>query len=121
MRQYEFKEKDDKQPVQKYALPQLAFTPEVRIKLFLNTDKSSPKILADKYLKKENTTFGFEGALCSACESVEISPSMGCFLTNKWMIGSGLTAFYQKDNRFYVGISPEMRFIYQLLKICNFY
>ena len=113
---HEFKEKDDKQPVQKRVFPKLAFTPKFRIKLFLNTDKSSPKLLADKYLKKGNTTFGFEGTLCADCQSVSVSPSMGYFLTDKWLIGSSLTAFYQKDNRFYVGIAPEIRFYQPITK-----
>jgi outer membrane protein len=113
---YEFKEKDDKQPVQKDAFRKLAFTPAFRIKLFLNTDKSSPKLLADKYLKKSNVTFGFEGALRSDYQSVSLTPSIGYFLTNKWLIGSSLDVFYQKDNRFYVGIAPEMRFYQPITK-----
>ncbi len=113
---YESRDEGNQQPRQKNLFPKLAFTPEFRIKLFLNTDKSSPKVLADKYLKKGNTTYGFEGALRSDYESVTISPSVGYFLTNKWLIGSSLTVFYQKDNRFYVGIAPEMRFYQPITK-----
>ena len=113
---YESRDRGNQQPRVKRIFPELAFTPEFRIKLFLNTDKSSPKILADKYLKKGNTTFGFEGALRSDYQSITISPSMGYFLTNKWLIGSSLTLFYQKGNRFYGGISPEIRFYQPITK-----
>jgi hypothetical protein len=116
--QFYYETKDDvtQQPYRKRVFPKLSFTPEFKIKLFLNTDKSSPKLLADKYLKKGNVTFGFEGALRSDYQSVSLTPSMGYFLTNKWLIGSSLTVFYQKDNRFYVGIAPEMRFYQPITK-----
>ena len=113
---YESGDRGNQQPRVKRIFPELAFTPEFRVKLFLNTDKSSPKILADKYLKKGNTTFGFEGSLNSFYKSVNFTPSIGYFLTDKWLIGSSLSVFYQKNNRFSVGIAPEMRFYQPITK-----
>jgi hypothetical protein len=91
-------------------LPKPVFNPEIKMKLFLNADKTNNKVLAEKYLKKGNTTYGLTGKLDFSDLYFNVSPSAGYFLTNKLLIGSFLDISFYNNFNFSVGISPEMRF-----------
>ncbi|MEY4937504.1 MAG: hypothetical protein RIS64_3863 [Bacteroidota bacterium] len=91
--------------------PKLAFSPQFGIKLFLNTEKQEGKILADKYLKKGNITFGLTGSLNISEESRygNAIPYIGYFLTDKWMISSSLQVS-AGTNYAYASLIPELRY-----------
>jgi outer membrane protein len=109
--------KGDPIPIQKRAFPKVVIQPEFSMKLFINTEKKDNKVLADKYLKKGNTTYGFTGNLDFAnLEFISLKPSVGYFLTDKLLIGSKLDLFYQKKYLIYAGLSPEIRFYQPLNK-----
>jgi hypothetical protein len=111
------KAKGEPTPIQEDAFPKVIIQPQFSMKLFLNTDKKDNKVLADKYLKKGNTTYGFTGNLDFAnLEFISLKPSVGYFLTDKLLIGSKLDLFYQKEYLIYTGLSPELRFYQPLNK-----
>jgi hypothetical protein len=113
---YRLKYRNNSQNSYAYVLPKPIFNPEIKMKLFLNSDKTNTKILAEKYLKKGNTTYGLMGNLSFSNLYITLNPSMGYFLTNKLLVGSSLDISFQNNIAFYGGISPEMRFYQPITK-----
>jgi hypothetical protein len=119
-------------PQKEYSFPEFTFKPTFKIRLFLNTKKQSAAVLAQKYLKKGNRTYGMQGniSLDSNLYSSFV-PNIGYFITDKWLIGSKLWIFVPNKGdisanlgpeiRFYQPISPKMQWLTQAsTEICLF-
>jgi outer membrane protein W len=103
-----------------YSFPKFVFNPEFTIKLFLNTQKQEANVLAEKYLKKGNTTVGFAGlARLSDYSYGSFVPYIGYFLTDKWMISSGLHMSAGK-NYYYLSLVPELRYYHPVTPSMQF-
>jgi hypothetical protein len=91
--------------------PKLAFNPKFGIKVFLNTEKQDAKILADKYLKKGNLTIGLMGSMdIGNWNYGHFAPSVGYFLTDKWLISSSLSIFHKPNAVTLATVTPELRY-----------
>jgi hypothetical protein len=98
-------------PQVEYRFPKFTFSPTFRMRLFLNTAKQSSDILAEKYLKKGNKTYGMQGNISLAEGSFStLIPNIGYFITDKWMIGSTLWLFLSNNGTVSANIGPEIRF-----------
>jgi hypothetical protein len=98
-------------PKLEYSFPKFTFNPNFRIRLFLNTAKQKANILAEKYLKKGNTTYGIQSNISLADDSYStIAPNMGYFISDKWMIGTTLWIFVPTKGDIAATIGPEIRF-----------
>jgi outer membrane protein W len=93
-----------------YEVRKVTFNPKFGIKVFLNTPKQDTKILAAKYLRKGNMTIGLTATKeVGAFDYSAIDPSIGYFLTNKWLIMSSLS-FSHNTYWNICSISPELRY-----------
>jgi outer membrane protein W len=91
--------------------PKLAFNPKFGIKVFLNTEKQDAKILADKYLKKGNVTIGLMSSMdIGNLNFGHFAPSIGYFLTDKWLVSSELSIFHKPNMATLASITPELRY-----------
>jgi outer membrane protein W len=91
--------------------PKAAFNPKFGIKVFLNTEKENAKILADRYLKKGNVTIGLtSSANIGNLNYGYFAPSVGYFLTDKWLISSSLSIFHQPKALTVATVMPELRY-----------
>jgi hypothetical protein len=98
-------------PQVEYRFPKFTFSPTFRMRLFLNTAKQSSAILAEKYLKKGNKTYGIQGNISLATDAFStVIPNIGYFITDKWMIGSKLWIFIPNKGDGSASIGPEIRF-----------
>jgi hypothetical protein len=103
-----------------YSFPKLTFNPQFGIKLFLNTEKQEAKILAEKYLKKGNFTFGVTGSMKLGDYSYgSFIPYIGYFLTDKWMISSSLQLSAGLGYRF-LSLVPELRYYHPITPSMQF-
>jgi hypothetical protein len=103
-----------------YNLPKFVFNPEFTIKLFLNTEKQEAPLLAEKYLKKGNLTFGLTGLFrLGDYRYGNLIPSIGYFLTDKWMIISSLSISAGTESR-YLSLSPELRYYHPITPSMQF-
>ena len=99
------------QPQKEYSFPKFTFSPTFRMRLFLNTAKQSGDVLAEKYLKKGNRTYGIQGNISLGANSLSIlAPNIGYFITDKCMIGSKLWIFIPDKGDIGATIGPEIRF-----------
>jgi outer membrane protein W len=103
-----------------YSFPPLTFNPQFGIKFFLNTEKQDAKILAEKYLKKGNLTFGVTGLMKLGDYSYgSFIPYIGYFLTDKWMISSSLQLSAGLGYRF-LSLVPELRYYHPITPSMQF-
>ncbi len=103
-----------------YSFPKLTFNPEFTVKLFLNTQKQEANVLAEKYLKKGNTTVGLTGLLKLGDYSYgSFTPYIGYFLTDRWMISSSLRMSTGNDYR-YLSLIPELRYYHPVTPSMQF-
>jgi outer membrane protein W len=91
--------------------PKAAFNPKFGIKVFLNTEKENAQILAERYLKKGNITIGLtSSANIGSLNYGHFAPSVGYFLTDKWLISSSLSIFHQPKALTVATVMPELRY-----------
>ncbi|MEN9611096.1 MAG: hypothetical protein RLZZ628_1910 [Bacteroidota bacterium] len=103
-----------------YSFPKFVFSPEFSIKLFLNTEKQDAPVLAEKYLKKGNMTFGLTGDLNdNDYNYAHLNPYIGYFLTDKWMISSSLRIDVGEGYR-YFSLLPELRYYHPITPSMQF-
>jgi hypothetical protein len=104
-----------------WAFPELVFNPQFSIKLFLNTKKQEPNVLAKQYLRKGNQTVGLTGYFDRSYNlSGGFTPYIGYFLTDKWMISSSLSVI-MNVGRSEIALTPELRYYQPISATTQFF
>lgn len=82
----------------------------VQMRLFLNTVRQNPAVLAEKYLKKGNFAYGLQARFPGDDYIGRIfEPSLSYFLSDKWVIG-GAFNFYDHP----ITVKPEIRYYHPI-------
>jgi hypothetical protein len=98
-------------PKPTFIFPKWQFNPQFRVRLFLNTEKQDPKILAAQYFQKGNITIGMTGEMnVGSFNYGHFKPFVGYFLTDQWMIASEFSFYYRPQWGVQVAMSPEIRY-----------
>ncbi len=94
-----------------FVFPKWAFNPQFRVRLFLNTEKQDTKILAAQYFKKGNITMGMTSEIkFGSFNYADLKPTLGYFLTDKWMVASEFAFYYSPQWGVRMNMSPEIRY-----------
>ena len=98
------------------SLPKFKFEPAFTMRFFLNTEKKTPKILAEQYLARKNWTFGVSSYLYQGTPTLfNLTPSVGYFIKNRLMLQSVFDCG-ASDNNLSLGVSPTIKYFHPLSK-----
>ena len=97
-------------------LPKFKFEPAFTMRFFLNTDKKTPKILAEQYLAQSNWTFGVSSYLRQGTPTLfNLTPSVGYFIKNRLLLQSVFSCG-ASDSDLSLGVSPTIKYFQPLSK-----